>query len=190
MVVIALVIIGLFVFLLVVLTSPKNVDAPIACPADAKICPDGSAVGRIPPTCEFSPCPQDNTPTPNDTPVVPQQPVCPADAKICWDGSTVTRQLPDCLFADCPPEPPKPTCPSGEYSSSDCDSQCASNEECKAVENSECYVCASKIPNCYEWGMYPNEPECRSTCFYPNWCSLNQAIGTICWQCNEPYDYR
>ncbi len=29
-----------------------------ACPADAKICPDGTAVGRVGPDCEFAPCPQ------------------------------------------------------------------------------------------------------------------------------------
>ena len=29
----------------------------IACTMDAKICPDGSAVGRVPPSCEFTPCP-------------------------------------------------------------------------------------------------------------------------------------
>lgn len=29
-----------------------------ACPADAKLCPDGSAVGRVGPDCEFAPCPQ------------------------------------------------------------------------------------------------------------------------------------
>ncbi len=28
-----------------------------ACTLDAKLCPDGSAVGRIPPACEFAPCP-------------------------------------------------------------------------------------------------------------------------------------
>jgi hypothetical protein len=30
---------------------------PQACTADAKICPDGSAVGRVPPSCEFASCP-------------------------------------------------------------------------------------------------------------------------------------
>jgi len=30
----------------------------IACTADAMICPDGTAVGRIPPDCEFEPCPK------------------------------------------------------------------------------------------------------------------------------------
>ena len=29
----------------------------VACTADAMLCPDGSAVGRVPPTCEFAPCP-------------------------------------------------------------------------------------------------------------------------------------
>lgn len=29
----------------------------VFCTEDAKICPDGSAVGRIPPSCEFAPCP-------------------------------------------------------------------------------------------------------------------------------------
>lgn len=28
-----------------------------ACTADAKLCPDGSAVGRTGPNCEFAPCP-------------------------------------------------------------------------------------------------------------------------------------
>lgn len=28
------------------------------CTADAKLCPDGSGVGRIPPNCEFAPCPE------------------------------------------------------------------------------------------------------------------------------------
>lgn len=29
----------------------------VACTADAKLCPDGSAVGRVGPSCEFAPCP-------------------------------------------------------------------------------------------------------------------------------------
>ncbi len=31
---------------------------PVACTKDARICPDGSTVGRIPPDCEFAPCPE------------------------------------------------------------------------------------------------------------------------------------
>lgn len=30
---------------------------PVACTLEAKVCPDGSAVGRIAPDCEFAPCP-------------------------------------------------------------------------------------------------------------------------------------
>ncbi len=35
-------------------TSPS----PIACTAEAKICPDGSSVGRVGPNCEFAACPE------------------------------------------------------------------------------------------------------------------------------------
>jgi hypothetical protein len=45
------------------------------CTMDAKICPDGSAVGRIPPTCEFAACP------------VPQGSVTPS---VLPSGSTST----------------------------------------------------------------------------------------------------
>jgi hypothetical protein len=31
---------------------------PVACTEDAKLCPDGSAVGRILPNCDFAPCPE------------------------------------------------------------------------------------------------------------------------------------
>jgi predicted lipoprotein with Yx(FWY)xxD motif len=37
-------------------TPPVN--NTTACTAEAKICPDGSAVGRTGPNCEFAPCPQ------------------------------------------------------------------------------------------------------------------------------------
>ncbi len=44
--------------------------SPIACTMDAKICPDGSAVGRSGPTCEFAPCPASTTESATDsTPV-------------------------------------------------------------------------------------------------------------------------
>lgn len=31
--------------------------APVTCTMEAKICPDGSSVGRQGPNCEFAPCP-------------------------------------------------------------------------------------------------------------------------------------
>jgi hypothetical protein len=36
--------------------EPPN-DEQVACTMDAKMCPDGSAVGRQGPNCEFAPCP-------------------------------------------------------------------------------------------------------------------------------------
>jgi hypothetical protein len=61
-----------------------------ACTMDAKVCPDGSAVGRSGPNCEFAPC--------------PEAVACTKDAKVCPDGSSVGRTGPDCEFAKCPGE--------------------------------------------------------------------------------------
>lgn len=44
--------------LLYVFTSTGvNMPQEVACTMEAKICPDGSAVGRTGPNCEFAPCP-------------------------------------------------------------------------------------------------------------------------------------
>lgn len=40
--------------------SPVPNDRGVACTMEAKLCPDGSAVGRVPPDCEFAPCPGDS----------------------------------------------------------------------------------------------------------------------------------
>ncbi len=40
--------------------SPPGRDGA-ACTMDAKICPDGTSVGRIPPNCDFAPCPNEPT---------------------------------------------------------------------------------------------------------------------------------
>jgi len=60
---------------------------PVACTKDAKQCPDGSTVGRVPPKCEFEACPMT---------------ACTKDAKQCPDGSTVGRVPPKCEFEACP----------------------------------------------------------------------------------------
>jgi hypothetical protein len=36
----------------------EGVPEPAACTMEAKICPDGTAVGRTGPKCEFTPCPE------------------------------------------------------------------------------------------------------------------------------------
>jgi hypothetical protein len=55
---------------------------PIACTQEAKICPDGSAVGRVGPSCEFAPCPG-NTQAQN--PVQPGNTVAGAVPCGGWD---------------------------------------------------------------------------------------------------------
>ncbi len=64
----------------------------VVCAKDAKLCPDGSSVGRDPyNNCEFEPCPIEI--------------VCIDDVKICQDGSAVVRDpYNNCEFKPCPIE--------------------------------------------------------------------------------------
>lgn len=50
-------------------SAPSPTPEMVACTADAKMCPDGSAVGRVGPNCEFAPCPGSSAPgvPPEDT---------------------------------------------------------------------------------------------------------------------------
>ena len=54
-------ILALLIILIVFIFACTTQNQPVACTQDAKICPDGSAVGRISPNCEFAPCPESNT---------------------------------------------------------------------------------------------------------------------------------
>lgn len=38
-------------------TAESDGSEAVACTLDAKACPDGSYVGRVPPSCNFAPCP-------------------------------------------------------------------------------------------------------------------------------------
>lgn len=68
---------------------------PVACTEEAKVCPDGSAVGRTGPDCSFAPCPKVSKPKP-----------CTMEAKLCPDGSSVVRKGEDCAFEPCPSAKP------------------------------------------------------------------------------------
>ncbi len=60
--------------------STPKINPPVACTAEAKICPDGSAVGRTGPLCEFAACP--NVTNPANAVVsgsVTLSPVCPVE---------------------------------------------------------------------------------------------------------------
>jgi hypothetical protein len=54
------IILGIFVLLPKVIAPTP---APVACTMEAKLCPDGSYVGRTGPNCEFAPCPSVSEPT-------------------------------------------------------------------------------------------------------------------------------
>lgn len=95
-----------FLFLVDTAINPngtiKSTNAPInqnsntvACTEEAKICPDGTAVGRTGPDCAFAPCPGV---TVNGNRGV----VCAADVFTCPDGSFLARQPPSCTFTACP----------------------------------------------------------------------------------------
>lgn len=57
-------------------TTPPS-DQPIACSTEAKICPDGSGVGRTGPNCEFAACP-DAAAGAGDPPAAPEAATPPA----------------------------------------------------------------------------------------------------------------
>lgn len=52
--------VGGFLYRNVLERTGGEYEEPVACTADAKICPDGSGVGREGPRCEFSACPFPN----------------------------------------------------------------------------------------------------------------------------------
>ncbi len=57
----------LVLFVVLVLTSQISAQSQIACTMDARMCPDGSYVGRTGPNCEFTACSTDVTPVPPKT---------------------------------------------------------------------------------------------------------------------------
>lgn len=80
--------------------APKVVDLqkPVkqACTKEAKICADGSSVGRNPKfNCKFDDCPKKAS--------KPTAKMCTADVKQCPDGSYVSRDhYNNCRFKECP----------------------------------------------------------------------------------------
>jgi hypothetical protein len=96
-------------------TQPPTFEPVVACPEDAKICPDGSVVVRVSPDCEFVPCPEiaqqthapfPETPTdilpPEHYPETPKptfEPICrEGDARlsVCPDG-VITYPSENCI---------------------------------------------------------------------------------------------
>jgi len=88
---------------------PADTDSGTACTMEAKICPDGSAVGRNGPNCEFTPCPTEALCEGGTCPADDnQKTTCPAgsrDADACiqiYDPVCATVQI-QCIKARCNP---------------------------------------------------------------------------------------
>jgi hypothetical protein len=87
----------------------------VGCTKEARVCPDGSYVGRVGPSCEFKTCaenmlegtpekPGEATSTNAVSSTTLNQPLnvaCTMDAKQCPDGSYVGRTGPSCQFESC-----------------------------------------------------------------------------------------
>lgn len=79
------------------------------CTQEAKICPDGTSVGRTGPNCEFAPCPSVFPTTSTVPSTVPSFFVCPTVSDWCPDGSRKLRIPPTCDIVPCPTLTPYPT---------------------------------------------------------------------------------
>lgn len=76
---------------------PRQSPTPRACTMEAKLCPDGSSVGRTGPNCEFAACPPQSTPT-----VQPNQSSGIQGKVILGPTCPVMRNPPDPKCADKP----------------------------------------------------------------------------------------
>lgn len=81
--------------------TPPTTNEPVACTMDAKMCPDGSYVGRVAPNCAFASCPNESS---------NEQIVCPAearDADVCMAVVEPVCGLVQvqCVAAPCNPIP-------------------------------------------------------------------------------------
>ncbi|MBI4440312.1 hypothetical protein HY638_05045 [Candidatus Woesearchaeota archaeon] len=62
---------------------------PVACTPEAKICPDGTAVGRTLPNCDFAPCPEKPAEPPVEKAIIPE--VIVADTDIVGNAITIAK---------------------------------------------------------------------------------------------------
>ncbi len=129
------------VFLLILLALTGCIQGsgkPTACTMDAKICPDGSAVGRVPPDCEFAPC-QDGEQTPC-TDGETKTSTCPDGitkylSENCVDGEWVTVQY---IRNPCEPVKSVETC--------DAKNPCPEGWECYKFEDQKTPICWTGNP--------------------------------------------
>ena len=94
---------------------PAAGPAPVACTMEAKICPDGSSVGRVPPSCEFAACPNPGSSTSTATSTTPTS--TPGSGGIIGGGNKSGVKGRVMLGPTCPVErtPPDPQCADKPY---------------------------------------------------------------------------
>jgi hypothetical protein len=80
------VVFSILIILAVIYLLQTQKPQPVACTAEALLCPDASGVGRVPPDCRFAPCPN-----------------CACPESYVQEGSTCTPKCyystPKCLMA-------------------------------------------------------------------------------------------
>jgi uncharacterized protein len=87
----------------------------VACTEEAKLCSDGSAVGRVGPNCEFAPCPK--TAAEEKKYVVEDPEQCKVVKFMCIKGS---KPFFDETGCGCEPENATDTQPGGKLKANDC----------------------------------------------------------------------
>ena len=84
-------------------TSALALEGVVVCSMEAKMCPNGSYVGRQGANCEFAACPTTSIEAINLPYKTPTNLVCSQEVKICPDGSYVGRDSNNgCAFKACP----------------------------------------------------------------------------------------
>jgi hypothetical protein len=141
---------------------------PVACTEEAKICPDGSAVGRIGPNCEFAPCPGE------------EGVMCTQDVKECPDGTYVARQPPNCEFAECPETSLSNAhwlCEDGSWK--EAPEQCYENY---CYSKGDCQLMGVKGPCGPYMVAGPTKTLHKPPIYYPDKCGAEQCsvISTLC----------
>ncbi len=116
----------------------RAVPTPVACTMEAKLCPDGSYVGRVGPRCEFAECPAAPNPTP--TSECTKDSDCPSSQYVCVEtqgmGTACPSNDPSCV--------PTHVVIKGECKLKE-GNRCNANSDCAAGNLCNRNVCVSPI---------------------------------------------
>ncbi len=85
--------------------NPTPTEA-VACTMEARICPDGTSVGRVPPDCEFAPCTYPNAEKQRCGEVTGYKP-CPKGyaCRLETGMNGTCEKCPEVEYVDCMPGP-------------------------------------------------------------------------------------